>query len=163
NEQVEHVGFGGAVHHGQVFAVETDIQYADFKCRAVAHGRFAWFQIDLDVVLLGKAAQALAKGVHRIVLGRKADAATQADPLQLPQDGTVALLDLRQQVVESCKVVILAVVVDHDAVDPVHDGQNAFGSAFAQPAIGAGRVGQVETGATDARVQAQAHGFALDK
>src|SRR5690606_18038425 len=160
NEQVEHVGFGRAVDHGQVLAIETDIQHADFKRGAVAHGGFTGFQINLDVVVLCKAAQALAKGIQRVVGCGKADPPAQADPLHLPQDGAIALFNLRQQVVEPGEIVVLAVVVDHQAVKLVGNSQNAFGVAFTQSAECAGRVGQIETGATDARVQAQAYGFA---
>src|SRR5690606_6291684 len=103
----------------------------------------------------------LAERIHGIAGRREADAAAQADPLQALQNGAIALFGLRQQFVEARKIVVLAIVVDHYAVQLIDDLQNAFRVAFAQAAVGASRVGQVETRATDARIQAQAHRLAL--
>src|SRR5690606_27504380 len=70
-QQVEHVGFGGAVYHGQMLAIETDIKHTDLEGCAVAHGGLAWFEVNLDIVFLRKGAQALAEIIYRIVFCRK--------------------------------------------------------------------------------------------
>ena len=156
DQQIEHVRFGRAVDHGEILAVETGVEHADLERGGVAHRGLAWLEIDLHAPRAGKVAQARAEGVERIARRGEADAATQAHPLQPLQDLAVAALDFTEQRIEAREVAVLAVVVDHHAVETVDHRQDPRRIGFAKPAEGPRRVGEVETGATDARVLAQA-------
>src|SRR5690606_3822560 len=101
-------------------------------------------------------AQARAEGVERIARRGEADATAQAYPLQPLQDLAVAALDFAEQRIEAREVAVLAVVVDHHAVEAVDHRKDPRRIGFAQPAEGPRRVGEVEAGAAHARVQAQA-------
>jgi len=158
DQQIEHVRLGGAVHHGQRLAVEADVEHADLQGRRLAHGGFAGFEIDLDVMGLGEAAQPLAERVDRVARRGEADAAAQADPAQLAQKLAVAALQFAEQGVEAGEIAVLAVVVHHHAVEPVDHRAQARRVGFAQPAEGPRRIGEIEAGAAHAGVQAQALG-----
>src|SRR5690606_16766848 len=115
DQQTEHVRFGRAVDHREILAVEAGVAHADLERGGVAHRGLAWLEIDLYAPLAGKVAQARAEGVERIARRGKADAATQAHPLQPLQDLAVAALDFAEQRIEAREVAVLAVIVDHHA------------------------------------------------
>src|SRR5690606_31283222 len=126
-----------------------------FERGAVPHRSLAGLQVDLDAVLARDAAQPFAEGIERIARFREADAAAQAYPVQAPQDLRVSAFDLREQVVEAAEVVVLAIVVNHHAVEAIDDGPDTLGIALAQAAELAHRVGQLETRVAHPRVQPQ--------
>ena len=72
------------------------------------------------------------------------DAAAKADPVHPVDRVAKAVLDQRQHVGETVKIVILAVVVEHQPGDAVGHGGDLHRIMFAQTAEGAGGVGQIE-------------------
>lgn len=102
-----------------------------------------------------EAAQAVAESVQRVSGLGEVDPAAQADPVDLPKQVAVAMLEFGQQGVEAGEIAVLAIVVDHEAVDHRHGLRDPVQVRFAQAAEGPGGVGQVIAGHADAGVQAQ--------
>jgi hypothetical protein len=79
-----------------------------------------------------------------------------ADPFQPPQQPAELLFDPRKLTVEQVEIGILAIVVNHEAGNPVHHSVDPCRIPFAQPAERPRRIGKVEPRGREPRVQAQA-------
>src|SRR5690606_11085976 len=154
NQQVEHMSFSGGIDNGQMLAVVADVQNADFKRGAVPYCRLTGLEVNLHVVLLRELAQTLAESIYRVTFGGKTDATPKANPLQTPQNFSVPLFDLGQKLIETIQIVIFAVIVNHHTVDLTEHTVYALKVALTQSTKLARRIGEIETGTTDARVEA---------
>src|SRR5690606_19065873 len=80
----------------------------------------------------------------------------KADPFGLLQQLAEALLDLAQHAVEQAEIAVLAIVVDHEAADAVHERHDLGLIPFAKTAERARGVCEIEGGGRDAGVETQA-------
>src|SRR5690606_30742293 len=120
-------------------------------------------QIDLDPVTIGEFPQDPAELVDRIVRSGKMNAAAEADPVHPSEEPAEPFLRLCQQLLEKAEISVLAIIVDHEAVDLIDDRSNPVGIPLAEAAEWPGRVSQIELRGTDPGIDAQAarHGCRL--
>src|SRR5471032_121960 len=161
DQQVQQVGFDGAVDHGEVFAVVERVEHGDFQRSTVGDRRFSRLQVDLHAVLLGERLQTGAERVDGVAFAGEVDAAAEADPLDLVQQRAEAFFDGAQHLVEQAEIAVLAVVVEHETRDLLDHAFDLHRVPFAQTAERARRVGQQVVGAAHLRVDAQAAGLAF--
>src|SRR5690606_2502925 len=151
-QQIEHVRFGGGIDNRQMLAVVANIQHRNFERGGMPHRGLAGFEINLHTVLPCKFTQPPAESIDLITLCGETNTPAQADPVQALKNMPVALLDLSQQLIETVEVVVLAVVVNHHALNAIDTRHDALHSTFAHPAEPAGRVGQLAARNAHARV-----------
>src|SRR5690606_16680398 len=133
-------------------------QHRHLKRGAHGNGGFAWFQVNLDTVLLGELLEARAELIEGITFPGKVDTTTQADPLNLLEKIAETLLDLPQHAVEQGEITVLAVVVDHEAGNLIDHLLHFLRVPFTETAEGPRRVSDQPIGAADLRIESQAAG-----
>src|SRR5690606_12464877 len=87
-------------------------------------------------------------------------AAAQAHPAHLVEQLAEAFLDVPEQPVEQLEILVLAVVVDHEAVEAVDHFRHRARVVLAEPAERPGRIGDVEARSADLWIEPQAAGDA---
>ncbi len=158
DQQVEHVRLDGTVDDGDPLLVLDHVEHADFERRGLGDDGVARLEIDLQAILFGERLEPRGQGVEIVALTGEMDAAAEADPVDALEERAELLLEPVQQRREGRKGIVLAIAVDHEAGDAIHRLLDAREVPFAEAAIGAGRVGEVEMGMADAGIDAEADG-----
>ena len=143
------------IHDRQILAVVHHIQHRHLKACRPSDGCFARFQINLHPEPFGKRLQPRRQPVHRITLAREMNPTTQTHPFQPRQQAAELLLDPRQLPVEQIEIVILAIVMDHEAGNPVHHPLDLARIPLAQSRKRPRRIGKVKAARRKPRVQPQ--------
>jgi hypothetical protein len=150
------VRLGAGIHDRDIHVVVNDVEDLCDQESGAADNGLSWLQIHLYLKTSGEVGQRLSEAVEWIAILGKGDASAEADPPDVMQERIEPDGNRFQNRLEPVEVVVLAVDVEHCPVEEVPDAVDRVGIGGPEPGALSRRIGQVEGGMTDTRVDAQA-------
>ena len=133
-----------------------DVQHRGHQRGGARDDRFARLKVNLDLEPLGEFPQLPAERVERVAFHGEIQAAAEADPFERFEQRPIVAGDPVERPGKMPEIAVLAVVMEHDSVEPRRDFQQGAAVRYAEARIFPPRVGQVEVGIADSRIYAQA-------